>query len=108
MWQVRVFTGRGTSGRPTQVAVTVRGGKRDALREAARPEAAPRRGAEGRTVSDALRAWLERNEGSYSPAILRGLTTALPTATHDARLPPDREAASGDVEIAAAAIEMPL
>ena len=74
VWQVRVFTGRNGTGRPTQMAVTVRGGKRQALREAARLEAAPQRGAEGRTVADALVAWLERNEGSYTPASLRDQT----------------------------------
>ncbi|GAC1545068.1 MAG: site-specific integrase [Acidimicrobiales bacterium] len=89
MWQVRVFTGRGANGRPTQVAVTVRGGKRDALREAARLESAPQRGAEGRTVRDALRAWLERNEGSYTPATLRDQKSriALVEADSIAKLP---------------------
>jgi len=71
VWQVRVFTGRNTGGRPTQVAVTVHGTKRDALREAAKLEATPRRGAGGRTVADALRAWLEHKEGSYRPTSLR-------------------------------------
>jgi len=71
VWQVRVFTGRNTEGEPTQVALTVRGTKRDALREAAKLESAPQRGAAGRTVGDVLRAWLEHNEPSYTPASLR-------------------------------------
>ena len=71
VWQVRVFTGRNDHGRPTQVAMTVRGTKRDALREAAKLEATPRRSAGGRTVGDVLHAWLEHNEGSYTPASLR-------------------------------------
>src|SRR3954451_2009645 len=71
VWQVRVFTGRDTGGRPTQVAVTVYGTKRDALREAARLESAPHRGAAGRTVGDALRAWLEFKEPSYTPTSRR-------------------------------------
>jgi integrase len=71
VWQVRVFTGRNDEGRPTQVAITVRGTKRDALREAAKLEATPRRSAGGRTVGDALHAWLEHNEGSYTPASRR-------------------------------------
>jgi len=74
VWQVRVFTGRNGAGKPTQVAVTVYGTKRDALREAAKLESAPHRGAAGRTVSDVLRAWLERTEGSYTPASLRDQT----------------------------------
>ena len=41
------------------MAVTVHGTKRDALREAAKLEVSQRRGAGGRTVDDALRAWLE-------------------------------------------------
>jgi integrase len=77
VWQVRVFTGRNGTGRPTQTAVTVRGGKREALREAARLESAPQRGAGGRTVADALAAWLERNEGSYTPASLRDQTSRV-------------------------------
>lgn len=77
VWQVRVFTGRNGTGRPTQVAVTVRGGKREALREAARLESAPQRGAGGRTAADALAAWLERNEGSYTPASLRDQTSRV-------------------------------
>lgn len=38
VWQVRVFTGRNETGRPTQVAVTVHGTRRDALRQAAQLE----------------------------------------------------------------------
>ncbi|MFI5041706.1 MAG: tyrosine-type recombinase/integrase [Acidimicrobiales bacterium] len=74
VWQVRVFTGRNGAGRPTQVAVTVYGTKRDALREAAKLQSAPHRGAAGRTVGDVLRAWLEHKEGSYTPASLRDQT----------------------------------
>lgn len=77
VWQVRVFTGRNADGVPTQVAVTVHGTKRDALREAARLESNPRRGAAGRTVGDALRAWLEHKEGSYRPASLRDQTSRV-------------------------------
>ncbi|GAC1355394.1 MAG: hypothetical protein NVS3B21_14940 [Acidimicrobiales bacterium] len=77
VWQVTAFTGRNADGRPTQVAVSGRGGKRDALREPARLESAPQRGAEGRTVADAMRAWLERNEGSCTPATLRDQTSGV-------------------------------
>ena len=84
VWQVRVFTGRDGTGRPTQTSVTVRGGKREALREAARLESAPQRGAGGRTVSDALDGWLERNEGSYTPASLRDQTSRVRLVQKDA------------------------
>jgi len=84
VWQVRVFTGRNGTGRPTQTAVTVRGGKREALREAARLESAPQRGAAGRTVADALDGWLERNEGSYTPASLRDQTSRVRLVQQDA------------------------
>jgi integrase len=77
VWQVRVFTGRNIMGRPTQVAITVWGTKRDALREAAKLESAPQRGAAGRTVGDVLRAWLEHNESSYTPASLRDQTSRV-------------------------------
>jgi len=83
VWQVRVFAGRNGTGRPTQMAVTVRGGKRDVLREAARLESTPQRGAEGRTVADALSAWLERNEGSYTPASRRDQTGRVRSVTED-------------------------
>ena len=83
VWPVRVFTGRNDTGCPTQVAVTVRGGKQEALREAARLESAPQRGAEGRTVADALSAWLERNEGSYAPASLSDQTSRVRLVIED-------------------------
>jgi len=83
VWQVRVFTGRTDRGRPTQVAVTVRGGKRDALREAARLEGAPQRGAQGRTLADALKAWLEHNESSYTPTSLRDQVGRVRLVTDD-------------------------
>jgi integrase len=77
VWQVRVFSGRDGTGRPTQVAVTVQGTKRDALREAAKLESAPHRGAAGRTVADVLQAWLEHHEGSWAAASLRDQTSRV-------------------------------
>jgi hypothetical protein len=53
-------------GVPPKTAVTVRGGKREALREAARLESKPQRGAEGRTVADAMSVWLERDGFIYA------------------------------------------
>jgi integrase len=57
--------------------VSVRGTKRDALREAAKLESAPHRGAAGRTVADVLQAWLEHYEGSWAPASLRDQTSRV-------------------------------
>jgi integrase len=71
VWQIRVFTGRNDEGEPTQVAVTVYGTKRDALKEAARLESAPHRGAAGRTVGDVLHEWFHFKEGSYTPSSYR-------------------------------------
>ena len=41
VWEVRIFTGRDTRGRPTQISRTVRGGKRDAQRLAIDLEGGP-------------------------------------------------------------------
>jgi integrase len=71
VWEVRVFTGRDESGRPTQASRTVRGTKREAQRVAASLESrAPSRAA-GRTVEDVLRAWEEVNESVWSPSSRR-------------------------------------
>jgi hypothetical protein len=59
------------------VAVTVRGTKRDALQVATKLEAAPHRGAAGRTVGEVLDAWLEFKEPSYTPMRLRDQTSRV-------------------------------
>jgi integrase len=66
-----VFTGRSDDGRPTQVSKTVRGTKRDALKVAAQLESAPASSAAGRTVTDALDAWREVNDGVWSESSKR-------------------------------------
>ena len=71
---MRGFTGRNGVGTPTQVAVNVRGTRRDALRKAADLDSAPHRGAAGRTVTDVLQAWLEHHEGSWAAVSLRDQT----------------------------------
>jgi hypothetical protein len=43
VWEVRVFTGTGSNGRPTQLSKTIREGKRDALRLAVEMEVGPGR-----------------------------------------------------------------
>lgn len=66
-----MFTGRGGTGRPTQLSRTLRGSKREAQRVAASLEAAtPARDA-GRTVADVLDAWQEVNAGVWAPASRR-------------------------------------
>jgi integrase len=71
VWEVRVFTGRDRNGRPTQVSKTVRGTKRDAQRVAAQLEGNAPTKAAGRTVADVLNAWLDVNDGVWSPASKR-------------------------------------
>jgi integrase len=71
VWEVRVFTGRGEDGRPTQVSRTVRGGKREARRVAASLESRPASHAAGRTVADVLAAWQEMNTSAWSDATRR-------------------------------------
>ena len=71
VWEVRVFTGRDASGRPTQVSQTVHGGKRDAQRVAAELETRPARGAGGRTVGEVLDAWVAQNLSTWAPSSAR-------------------------------------
>jgi integrase len=71
VWEVRVFTGRGDDGRPTQVSKTVRGTKRDARRVAAQLESQPVSNAAGRTVVEVLDAWREVNAGVWSESSKR-------------------------------------
>ncbi|MGH9282266.1 MAG: site-specific integrase, partial [Acidimicrobiales bacterium] len=71
VWEIRVFTGRDQSGRPTQTSRTVRGTKREAQRVAASLESRAPSQAAGRTVEDVLRAWQEVNESVWSPASRR-------------------------------------
>lgn len=71
MFEVRVFTGRDATGRPTQVSRTVRGTKRDARRVAAQLESHAPSHAAGRTVADVLSAWREVNDTIWSVASVR-------------------------------------
>jgi hypothetical protein len=59
VWEIRVFTGRDSSGRPTQISRTVRGTKGEAQRVAATLESRPPSNAAGRTVTNVLTAWRE-------------------------------------------------
>jgi hypothetical protein len=70
VWEVRIFTGRDTRGRPTQISRTVRGGKREAQRLAIDIEGGPgRASAGGRTVGDVLDEWVEFNADMWAPSL---------------------------------------
>jgi integrase len=71
VWEVRAFTGRDETGRPTQVSRTVRGGKREAQRVAAEltTKPAPRIG--GRTVGEVLDAWIEAGLPTWAESTKR-------------------------------------
>jgi hypothetical protein len=72
VWEVRVFTGSDTRGRPTQLSRTVRGGKREALRVAAELDVGPGRSPPaGRSVSDVLDALVDQNVDTLHSRRLR-------------------------------------
>lgn len=71
VWEIRVFTGRDASGRPTQISKTVRGTKREAQRVAATLEARPPSNAAGRTVTDVLTAWRDVNQPVWAESTRR-------------------------------------
>jgi integrase len=71
VWEIRVFTGRDSSGRPTQISRTVRGTKREAQRVAATLESRPPSNAAGRTVTDVLTAWRDVNQPVWAESTRR-------------------------------------
>lgn len=71
VWEVRVFTGRDAHGRPRQASRTVHGLKRDAQRVAAELTARPVGRSAGRTVGDALEAWLAANDATWAASSRR-------------------------------------
>lgn len=71
VWEIRAFTGRDETGRPTQVSRTVRGGKRDAQRVAAELTTKPAPRAAGRTVGDVLDAWLDAGMPTWAESTKR-------------------------------------
>ncbi len=75
VWEVRVFTGRDERGRPTQTSRTVRGTKRDAQRVAADLTVRAPTSSGGRTVADALDAWIEANRSTWAASTLRDQTS---------------------------------
>lgn len=71
VWEARVFVGRDERGRPVQTSRTVRGSRREAQRVAAGLELKAPTQAAGRTVADALEAWIEINAPTWTPATLQ-------------------------------------
>ncbi len=70
VWEVRVFTGRGPDGKPTQTSRTVSGGKRDAQRVAASLDVG-RAPSAGRDLSELLDEWVMQNLATWAPASAR-------------------------------------
>ena len=71
VWEVRVFTGRDSDGRPTQVSRTVRGGKREAQRMAAELTAKPAPRIAGRSVADLIDGWIEAASPTWAESTRR-------------------------------------
>src|SRR3954452_19188503 len=84
VWEVRVFTGRGPDGKPTQTSRTVRGGKREARRVANDLELAGNRSAPaGRTVGDALDAWIAQSLPTWAASSARDQQSRVRAVKHD-------------------------
>ena len=100
VWEVRVFTGSDSRGRPTQLSRTVHGGKREALRVAAELDVGPGRSSPaGRSVSDVLDAWVDQNVDTWAPSSARDQQSRVRSIKKDqiARVPLARLTV-GDVE----------
>ena len=84
-----MFVGTDDSGRPKQVSRTVRGTNRDALRAAAELTVAPPAPSDGRTVADALDAWIETHTPTWPASTVRDQTSraSLVNADRLARMP---------------------
>ena len=77
VWEVRVFVGYDDRGRPAQVSRTVHGTKRQAQRVAAELTVRPPAASEGRTVADALDAWLETRSPTWAASTVRDQTSRV-------------------------------
>jgi integrase len=84
VWEIRVFTGRDSSGRPTQVSRTIRGTKREAQRVAAAFESRPPSNAAGRTVADVLTAWRDVNQPVWAESTRRDYESRIALIESDA------------------------
>jgi len=83
VFEIRVFVGRDGTGRPIQSSRTVRGSRREAERLAASLflKAPPKAG--GRTVADALEAWLEVNLPTWAPQTARDYLSRTKAVAED-------------------------
>lgn len=70
-----MFVGNDERGRPKQVSRTVRGTKRDAQRAAAEMTVALPARSDGRTVADALDAWIETHTPTWAASAVRYQTS---------------------------------
>jgi integrase len=77
VWEVRVFVGYDSRGRPAQASRTVHGTKRQAQRVAAELTVRPPAVSEGRTVADALDAWLETRSPTWAASTVRDQTSRV-------------------------------
>lgn len=68
VFEIRVFVGRDDDGRPVQTSRTVRGSRRKAEKVAASLTVKAPAKAAGRTVEDALEAWLEVSLPTWAPS----------------------------------------
>jgi integrase len=75
VWEVRGYTGRDHTGKPTQVSRTVHGSKRDAQRVAAELTVKPARNAGGRKVGQLLDEWIEIKAPTWAPLTVRDQTS---------------------------------
>jgi integrase len=71
VWEVRVYIGYDERGRPSQVSRTVHGTKRQAQHVAAELTVTPPAASAGRTVTDALDAWLETRTPTWAASTAR-------------------------------------
>ena len=84
VWEVRVFVGNDERGRPRQVSRTVHGTKRAAQKVGAQLTIAPPSRHAGRTVGEALDAWLEANAPTWAASTVRDQTSRVALVKRDA------------------------
>jgi integrase len=84
VFEIRVFVGRDGNGRPIQTSRTVHGSRREAERVAASLSLKAPSKAGGRTVADALEAWLEVNIPTWAPQTARDYLSRTKAVANDA------------------------
>ena len=83
VWEVRVFIGRDSRGKPVQVSRTVRGTKRAAQKVAASLTVEPPAPEGNRTVAEALDEWLEVSGPTWAVSTLRDQTSRVSLVKRD-------------------------